>query len=67
MECPPIPNISYAQFGERLNKEVLAQRIPIKGSFELTFRCNLHCAHCYCNLPLNDQEAIENELITEEI
>lgn len=67
MECPPIPNISYAQFGERLNKEVLAQRIPIKGSFELTFRCNLHCAHCYCNLPLNDQEAIENELMTEEI
>jgi len=67
MECPHIPNISYAQFGERLNKQVLAERIPINGSYELTFRCNLHCAHCYCNLPLNDREAIEKELTTEEV
>lgn len=67
MECPHIPNISYAQFGERLNKQVLAERIPINGSYELTFRCNLRCAHCYCNLPPNDQEAIEKELTTEEV
>ena len=67
MECSHIPSISYAQFSERLNEKVIAKRIPIQGSFELTFRCNLRCLHCYCNLPLNDQDAIEKELTREEV
>jgi len=67
MKRPPLSAISYAQFGERLNKQVIAKRIPINGSFELTFRCNLRCVHCYCNLPLNDQDAIEKELTSEEV
>ena len=66
MECPHIPEISYTEFGERLNKRVVAERIPVSGSFELTFRCNLRCAHCYCNLSANDQNTIEKELTTEE-
>ncbi|MDI6688095.1 MAG: radical SAM protein [Desulfobacterales bacterium] len=69
MECHHIPEISLAQFGERLYlyNEAIAKRIPISGSFELTFRCNLRCAHCYCNLPINDKDAIEKELTTEEV
>jgi MoaA/NifB/PqqE/SkfB family radical SAM enzyme len=67
MKSPPLSAISYAQFSERLNKKVIAKRIPIKGSFELTLRCNLRCLHCYCNLPLNDQDAIEKELTCEEV
>ena len=67
MDCPHIPEISFAQFGERLYNEAVAKRIPLGGSIELTFRCNLRCAHCYCNLPANDQDAIEKELTTEEV
>ena len=67
MDCPYIPSLSYAQFGERLNEKAFANRVPLSGSFELTFRCNLRCAHCYCNLPLNDKDAIEKELSTEEV
>lgn len=67
MGCPHIPEISYSEFGERLHNNAVAKRIPISGSFELTFRCNLHCAHCYCNLPPNDQNAIEKELTTKEV
>jgi radical SAM protein with 4Fe4S-binding SPASM domain len=62
-----MPFINYAQFGERLHEQALARRIPTNGSFELTFRCNLRCVHCYCNLPLNDLEAIEKELKTEQV
>jgi radical SAM protein with 4Fe4S-binding SPASM domain len=67
MDCPHIPNISYEQFGERLNRQVLEKRIPVNGSIELTFRCNLGCAHCYCNLPANNQDAINEELKTDEV
>ena len=67
MECPHIPSTSYAQFGKDLHKKAVEKRIPISGSYELTFRCNLRCAHCYCNLPLNDREAVEKELTTQKV
>lgn len=67
MDCPQMFSISYAQFSKRWQRQVEAKRIPIDGSFELTFRCNLRCAHCYCNLPANSQDAFSKELKTEEI
>jgi radical SAM protein with 4Fe4S-binding SPASM domain len=67
MDCPHIPNISYTEFDERLSSQILEKRIPVHGSIELTFRCNLRCAHCYCNLPAKDSDAIGKELKTDEI
>ena len=67
MECHDRPIINYGELSERFYEKVEDQRIPIDGSIELTARCNLRCVHCYCNLPPNDQEAIEKELATEEI
>ncbi len=40
----------FADFTRR----VMAARIPLDGSIELTHRCNLRCVHCY----LGDQDAI---------
>jgi radical SAM protein with 4Fe4S-binding SPASM domain len=67
MECPQIPQITYSQFGERFYKKVQEKRIPVNGSVELTFRCNLRCVHCYCNLPSSDPNAIEGEMKTDEV
>ena len=67
MECPYIPTVSYAQFSERLYEKVAVKRIPINGSFELTFHCNLRCVHCYCNLPLDEQGTTDKELSTSEV
>jgi radical SAM protein with 4Fe4S-binding SPASM domain len=67
MECPQIPQVNYTQFGQRLYKQVYEKRLPVNGSCELTFRCNLRCVHCYCNLPPNDPDAIEGEMKTGEI
>ena len=47
MECPHIPELEYDEFSKRLHEKVAGQRIPISGSLELTFRCNLRCVHCY--------------------
>jgi radical SAM protein with 4Fe4S-binding SPASM domain len=67
MECPQLPQITYSQFGERFYKQVFEKRIPVNGSVELTFRCNLRCVHCYCNLPPSDPDAIEGEIETGEV
>ena len=29
-------------------RRIAAERTPISASIELTYRCNLHCGHCYC-------------------
>jgi radical SAM protein with 4Fe4S-binding SPASM domain len=67
MQFPYLPEVSLTEFSKRLHKHVMEKRIPTGGSFELTFRCNLRCVHCYCNLALNDQDAVKEELNTQEI
>jgi radical SAM protein with 4Fe4S-binding SPASM domain len=47
VECPYIPQLAYGDFSKRLHEKAVGQRIPISGSIELTFRCNLRCQHCY--------------------
>jgi radical SAM protein with 4Fe4S-binding SPASM domain len=54
--------ISYADFSAKFDSGSSIKRIPMYGMFEVTRRCPLKCAHCYNNLPLNDQEALQNEL-----
>jgi len=67
MGCSLVPKMSNAQFTERLHPQVQTERIPFLGSLELTFRCNLRCVHCYCNVPAHDSHALLKELKTDEI
>jgi radical SAM protein with 4Fe4S-binding SPASM domain len=46
----PIPEVTFAEFAEA--RFLGAERIPIEGTLETTFRCNLRCAHCYVNEPV---------------
>jgi radical SAM protein with 4Fe4S-binding SPASM domain len=65
--CRTIPEISYSAFAERIGERVSAERTPLDGSLELTFRCNLRCAHCYVNEAGGDRGLQERELSTREI
>ncbi len=38
---------AYGDFGGGLVRACGGARIPLNGSFEITFRCNLRCVHCY--------------------
>ena len=65
--CKTIPGISYSAFAGRIGDRVSAERTPLDGSLELTFRCNLRCAHCYVNEPGGDRRAKAQELTAGEI
>ena len=67
MEFRDIPSLSYLQFAGPFNEKACSKRIPVDGTLELTFRCNLRCVHCFCNLPSNDRQAMKKELTTAEI
>lgn len=65
--CGVVPEISYSAFASRIGDRVSRERIPLDGSIELTFRCNLRCAHCFVNEPAGDIRAKRQELTTAEI
>ncbi|MBU4305387.1 MAG: radical SAM protein [Candidatus Omnitrophica bacterium] len=56
MDCPHIPQIPYHEFSEMIYDKVSKRRIPISGSMELTFGCNLDCVHCYCDHGMKKNE-----------
>ena len=67
MECPPISSFLYEEFARGIYAQSQRQRLPLDGTLELTFRCNLNCTHCYCNLPADDKQNQAKELTTKEI
>ena len=61
MDCLGLPELGYGEFSKRLHEKVANQRIPISGSLELTYRCNIKCQHCYvthCQPDYADQKEL---------
>src|SRR5437867_2452008 len=42
-----LQEMSYGDFGSLLMRDGAAARLPLSGSIEITFKCNLRCVHCY--------------------
>ena len=59
-------SVSYAELSRRLHGRLLAGRIPLEATFEVSRRCPLVCQHCYNNLPMNDHAARRRELSLDE-
>jgi radical SAM protein with 4Fe4S-binding SPASM domain len=57
-----LPELSYAEFGARMMRVGGSARVPLSGSIEITFKCNLRCVHCY----IPDYSG-RNEMSTDEI
>jgi radical SAM protein with 4Fe4S-binding SPASM domain len=54
---------SYQSFSDRLFDHTIG---PLRAQFELTYRCNIHCVHCYTD-PFNTPEHLRQELPLETI
>lgn len=51
-----------------INLKVERQRVPLHVHFELTYRCNQDCIHCYCVVPPEQAaHAAQRELTRDEI
>src|SRR5215831_2575170 len=57
--------LTFLQFREKA--ELDQKRIPIEGTLETTYRCNLNCVHCYVNEPAGSVEERERELSLERL
>jgi len=61
-----IPTIQYGAFSQQVHEQAAAHQRVIKAQLELTYRCNLHCRHCYTD-PYNSKEFFSRELTLDEI
>jgi radical SAM protein with 4Fe4S-binding SPASM domain len=55
-----VGEVSFLEFRERAGLD--RRHIPIEGTLETTYRCNLNCVHCYVNQPVGSREEREREL-----
>src|SRR5262245_6043100 len=55
-----VGDVTFLEFRERAGLD--RKRIPIEGTIETTYRCNLNCVHCYVNQPAGSVEEREREL-----
>ena len=55
-----VPEIPLSQLLEEAG--AYATRVPLEGTLETTFRCNLACVHCYVNQPAGSRAERTKEL-----
>ena len=65
-EASPLPTMQYGEFSRMAYERSVQQGRIIKAQLELTYRCNLHCRHCYTD-PYNGKEFFPRELTVTEI
>lgn len=63
---PAIPPQEYKDFSRRVHERAAQTHRVIKAQLELTYRCNLHCRHCYTD-PYNHRDWFPRELTLPEI
>src|SRR3989454_4227138 len=66
LEARTIPTVEYKDFSREVHERAFQSDRVIKAQMELTYRCNLHCVHCYTD-PYNDREFFPRELTLTEI
>ncbi|MDY6990742.1 MAG: radical SAM protein [Thermodesulfobacteriota bacterium] len=47
MQCTQTTWLSDVEYLRQFNEKVVQGRIPLFGSIDLTYQCNLRCVHCY--------------------
>jgi len=58
-------NRSYSDFWQRIHKSAKEKSFPLRVMFELTYRCNFKCRHCY--VPESYKKKVKQELGTKEV
>jgi len=64
-DAPVVVEVPFSDLQRRLG--LPQRRLPLQGTLETTFRCNLNCVHCYVNQPAGDAHERARELPLERL
>ena len=67
IDCAQSPQLGSVEYMARFSGRALRDRVPLSGSVDLTYRCNLRCGHCYARHLVGQTEAQAGELDTETV
>ncbi len=59
---PHLEHVRSDALSKDYKRRIVAERVPVSASIELTYRCNLHCTHCYCPPGERSQELSGDEI-----
>ncbi len=59
---PDLESVPSNAITRDYKRRIVEDRVPVSASIELTFRCNLHCTHCYCPPGERSQELSTGEI-----
>jgi len=62
MQCTQTTWLSNEAYLQQFNQRVIENRIPLFGSIDLTYQCNLRCVHCYVGAKTGVRENRGKEL-----
>ena len=57
-----IKNKESDEFYQEINSLANKNKFPLRAMFELTYRCNFNCVHCYVVADKNKKELKQNRL-----
>jgi radical SAM protein with 4Fe4S-binding SPASM domain len=67
MDCAAKVDFGSSAHLVRIFAKACRDRVPVFGSLDLTYRCNLRCAHCYVGHLAGQSRSEATELPTEEV
>lgn len=57
-----LPSVASADIARDYKRRIAESRTLVSASIEITYRCNLHCTHCYCPTGRRQEELSTDEL-----
>ncbi len=67
MQCTHTTWLSNDEFLSQFNEKIIRDRVPVTGSIDITYLCNLNCLHCYVGPQSFRRSRSQNELDTDTI
>lgn len=67
MDCGLQAELGSSAYVDGLARKAYRERIPVSGAFDLTYRCNFRCRHCYAAPLVSQPRTQAGELETEDI
>jgi radical SAM protein with 4Fe4S-binding SPASM domain len=67
MDCADTTYNTTETFLQQFSQKALQQRVPLSGSFAITHRCNLRCAHCYLGSQKKQNQLRPQEMSTAKV
>ncbi len=61
-----IPDAEYRDFSRRIFHRSIVHAQPTRMQLEITYRCNIHCVHCYTD-PFNTPAHLRQELAVRDL